>query len=254
MRLKKKVFYGLWLMLLLVLWVVRLCFPHVAEARAGGGTALPSPEAAVSSSPAGVPSHKGLAEGEEPHRIMSVASYADAFPDLQEVQIEVARRYGVSPVRDREEAERRKGELVYVGSNPYYVIDKRMTASIPYLVPRASRLLQDIGRAFLDSLALKGVPMHKVIVSSVLRTEEDVARLVRRNPNASGESCHRFGTTFDLCYNRYSTVSPPGEVRRAVSNDTLKWVLSEVLDDLRRQGRCYVKYEVKQGCFHITTR
>lgn len=37
-----------------------------------------------------------------------------------------------------------------------------------------------------------------------------------------------------------------------VRNDTLKWVLSEVLRDFREQGRCYVKYEVKQGCFHMT--
>ncbi len=129
-----------------------------------------------------------------------------------------------------------------------------MNASIPYLVPRASLLLNDIARNYLDSLAVKGVPLHKIIVSSVLRTEEDVAKLLRRNPNASDQSCHRFGTTFDICYNRYETVSPPGEMRRPVSNDTLKWVLSEVLRDLRQQERCYIKYEVKQGCFHITTR
>ena len=42
--------------------------------------------------------------------------------------------------------------------------------------------------------------------------------------------------------------------RRRVRNDTLKWILSEVLHDLRQQGKCYVKYEVKQGCFHITAR
>ena len=39
-----------------------------------------------------------------------------------------------------------------------------------------------------------------------------------------------------------------------VSSDTLKMVLSEVLRDLKKNGRCYVKYELKQGCFHITTR
>jgi hypothetical protein len=30
--------------------------------------------------------------------------------------------------------------------------------------------------------------------------------------------------------------------------------LAEVLNDMRKQGRCYIKYEVKQSCFHITTR
>ena len=35
---------------------------------------------------------------------------------------------------------------------------------------------------------------------------------------------------------------------------TLKLVLSEVLRDLRKADKCYIKYELKQGCFHITTR
>ena len=56
-----------------------------------------------------------------------------------------------------------------------------------------------------------------------------------------------------MCYTRYKTVQDPdGPARRQVRNDTLKWVLSEVLNDIRLQKRCYVKYEVKQGCFHIT--
>ena len=130
-----------------------------------------------------------------------------------------------------------------------------MRSSIPYLVPRASTLLQTIGENFLDSLYVKGVPLHKIIVTSVLRTEEDVARLMQHNGNASEQSCHRFATTFDICYNRYTTVSPPDSPeRRKVQNDTLKWVLSEVLRDLRQEGRCYIKHEIKQGCFHITVR
>lgn len=101
---------------------------------------------------------------------------------------------------------------------------------------------------------MKGVPLHQIIVTSVLRSEEDVERLRRHNLNASENSCHRFGTTFDICYNRYRTVQTELSPRRAVSNDTLKWVLSEVLRDMRTAGRCYIKYEVKQGCFHLTVR
>ena len=143
-------------------------------------------------------------------------------------------------------------ELVYVGANPFFHVDK-LNNSIPYLVPRASILLQDIGRAFYDSLTIKGIPLHKLIVSSVLRTKDDVQKLRNRNQNATENSCHLYGTTFDLCYNRYITVEDPeGPARRAVRNDTLKWVLSEVLRDFRQQERCYIKYEVKQGCFHIT--
>ena len=182
-------------------------------------------------------------------------SYNAAFPDVQDVQIQAARRWGVRPVKNRRQAEERKSELVYVGCNPFFDIDPAMRSSIPYLVPRASTLLQTIGENFLDSLNVKGVPLHKIIVTSVLRTEEDVARLMQHNGNASEQSCHRFATTFDICYNRYTTVSPPdGPERRKVQNDTLKWVLSEVLRDLRQEGRCYIKHEIKQGCFHITVR
>lgn len=189
------------------------------------------------------------------NRIYSVSSFRREFPDLQDVHIVSARSWGVSPVKDREQAEHRKDELVYIGSNPFYDIDPRMNRSIPYLVPRASDLLQKIGRNFLDSLAVKGIPLHKILVSSVLRTEEDIRKLRRYNQNASEESCHRFGTTFDIAYNRYVTVQHPDSAqRRAVRNDTLKWVLSEVLRDVRQEGLCHIKYEVHQACFHITVK
>lgn len=187
------------------------------------------------------------------HKINSVPSYKLAFPDSNDVQLASARKYGVRPVLNREDAEKRKNELVYIGANPYFYVD-RLRESIPYLVPRASILLQDIGKAFYDSLYVKGIPLHKIIVTSVLRSEEDVVRLRRHNGNASENSCHRFGTTVDICYNRYKTVQTKDSPRRQVQNDSLKWVLSEVLRDMRESGRCYIKYEVKQGCFHLTVR
>ena len=193
-------------------------------------------------------------EGGRPHRIFSVPSYKEAFPDTNAVQLVAARRWGVSPVKNREDAEARKKELVYVASSPFYHVDK-LHQSIPYLVPRAAILLQDIGQAFFDSLYVKGVPLHRFIVTSVLRTQEDVARLRNFNGNATENSCHLYGTTFDICYNRYETVEEPeGPKRYQVRNDTLKYVLSEVLRDMRQQQRCYIKYEVKQGCFHMTVR
>jgi hypothetical protein len=187
------------------------------------------------------------------HPIYSVPKYLEAFPDSQPVQEKAAARWGVTPVNDRTDAESRKKELVYMGSSPYYHVDV-LHRSVPYLVPRAAVLLSDIGRAYYDSLQIKGVPLHQFIVTSVLRTKEDVAKLRNYNRNATENSCHLYGTTFDICYNRYKTVQPPGEKRRMVQNDTLKWVLAEVLNDMRKQGRCYIKYEVKQSCFHITTR
>lgn len=185
--------------------------------------------------------------------IYSVPGYQRTFEDQQDVQLLSASKWGIRPVQNREEAVRRKSGLVFVGSNPYVYIDK-LHSSIPYLVPRASILLQDIGRSYFDSLTMKGIPLHKIIVTSVLRSKDDVERLRGHNGNATQNSCHLYGTTFDVCYNRYKTVEPPGEQRRVVRNDTLKYILAEVLRDMREEKRCYVKYEVNQGCFHITVR
>ena len=147
-----------------------------------------------------------------------------------------------------------KAELVYMAASPYYHVDP-LKQSIPYLVPRAAVLLSDIGRHFFDSLYVKHLPLHQLIVTSVLRSQQDLEQLKQRNRNTSDNSCHLFGTTIDISYNRYHPVSDPsGKPCRKVGGDTLKWVLAEVLRDLRAEERCYVKYEVKQGCFHITVR
>ena len=187
------------------------------------------------------------------HRIFSVPHFGNTFPDQQDVQILAAPKHGVKPVQNRLEAENSKGKLVYVGSNPFFYVDK-LNNSIPYLVPRASVLLQDIGSAYFDSLQIKGIPLHKIIVTSILRTKDDVAKLRTRNGNATENSCHLYGTTFDICYNRYKQIQTREQPRRQVQNDTLKWVFSEVLRDFRDKNRCYIKYEVKQGCFHITVK
>ena len=95
------------------------------------------------------------------NRIVGVRDYEESFPDSQPQQLDAALRYGVKPVADRADAEKRKSELVYVGSNPYYNM-KKLNSSIPYLVPRAAILLQDIARNFMDSLQTKGVPINRL--------------------------------------------------------------------------------------------
>lgn len=263
----------------LVLALVRLIFPSVAEPKAqtavedavdSGGvasqrdSALVVPQIDTAQDELSVAPDTAQGDGKQSiffdkdgrevkHRIFSVPHFGNTFPDQQDVQILAANQHGVSPVQNRSEAEHSKGRLVYVGCNPFFYVDK-LNNSIPYLVPRASVLLQDIGRAYFDSLQIKGIPQHKIIVTSILRTKDDVAKLRTRNGNATENSCHLYGTTFDVCYNRYKAVQTLAHPRRQVQNDTLKWVLSEVLRDMREQNRCYIKYEVKQGCFHITVR
>ena len=178
-----------------------------------------------------------------------------AFPDMNDVQLATAKKIGIPPLQNRAEAENSCGEhLVYVGISPYYLV-KRLNNSISYLVPRAQLLLNHIGRTFIDSLMVKKIRPSKIIVTSLTRTEEDVRRLQRYNPNATDKSCHFRGTTFDISYSKYAAINDPDSAAfPQVRDDSLKWVLSEVLRDQRNLGLCYVKYEKKQGCFHITVR
>lgn len=190
----------------------------------------------------------------EPRNIRGVVSYKRSFPDLNDKHLEVAKTVGIRPLEDREEAESMKEKLTYITDNEFYVVDS-LTHSIPYLVPRASALLDTIGSNFLDSLAAKGLNPNQVIVTSVLRTQSDVKRLRRRNGNASANSAHCFGATFDVSWKRFKKVEDEdGRPLQDVGSDTLKLVLSEVLRDLRQAEKCYIKYELKQGCFHITAR
>lgn len=274
MKISKNRYLQGFLVVVLLLALVRVIFPSVAEprltARSDGkdSTAIDSlrgdlmasagdqDELSVTPDTASDGSFSIFFDknGKEvKHRIFSVPHFGNTFPDQQDVQIVAASRHGVAPVQNREEAEHSKGKLVYVGSNPFFYVDK-LNNSIPYLVPRASVLLQDIARAYFDSLQIKGIPLHKIIVTSILRTKDDVSKLRTRNGNATENSCHLYGTTFDVCYNRYKQIQTEKQPRRQVQDDTLKWVFSEVLRDFREKNRCYIKYEVKQGCFHITVR
>ena len=189
-----------------------------------------------------------------PRNIRGVISYKRSFGDLNDVQLATAKKIGIRPIGSREEAVELGARLIHIVPCERYDVDS-LTPSIPYLIPQASALLDTIGVNFLDSLENKGLNPNKVIVTSVTRTKEDVKRLRRTNGNASLNSCHFYGTTFDLSWKRFAKVEDPdGRPMQDVNADTLKLVLSEVLRDLRKADRCYVKYELKQGCFHITAR
>lgn len=190
----------------------------------------------------------------EPRNIRGVISYKRSFPDLNEKHLAVAKTIGIRSPEDRDEAERLKEKLIHITDNKFYSVDS-LTHSIPYLVPRASELLDTIGANFLDSLTAKGLNPNQIIVTSVLRTQNDVKRLRRRNINASANSAHCYGATFDVSWKRFKKMEDEdGRPLQDVSSDTLKLVLSEVLRDLRQAEKCYIKYELKQGCFHITAR
>lgn len=179
-------------------------------------------------------------------------NYNKTFNDLQDLHIVAAMENGVGPLVSRSDTVLYEGDLVRLPNElVIYRID-RLKHSMPFLVPKAATLLSDICINFRDSLISKKMAIYKPIITSVTRTDDDVTGLSKRNRNASENSAHRYGTTFDIAWTRFDKVDPTDS--RVLDDGRLKAVLGQVLHDLRERDRCYIKHERKQACFHITVR
>ena len=178
------------------------------------------------------------------------------FNDVNDVHLEAAREVGITPLEKRSDIPNASkplhlicGKMGFGGVEPYVV--EELTVSSPVLVKEAADLLTDIGVNFQDSLRNKHRSPYSLVVTSVLRTKEDVKKLSRNNVNAVENSAHCYGTTVDISCKNFIKHNQDDPDAREVD---LIAILGEVLYDLRKSGRCYVKYEVKQHCFHITVR
>lgn len=179
-------------------------------------------------------------------------NYNTEFNDLQDLHLGAAIANGITPLSSRNDTINLKDKLIRLPDalELYRMYD--LTHSIPFLVPSATQLLVDIAQSFRDSLYSKDIPLHRLYVTSVLRTDDDLSSLRTRNINASENSTHRYGTTFDISWKRFEQIDP--DSANAVSPDRLKLVLAQVLYDFKKRELCYVKHERKQACFHITVR
>lgn len=177
-----------------------------------------------------------------------VGALGRQFNDKQPEQLAAARAVGIDPIREPRDAWNLRRPVELIESCEDFYVDS-LTHSYPYLVPEAADLLHTLGARFRDTLEARGGGDYRIKVTSVLRTAESVRRLRRRNVNAVDTSTHQFGTTFDVSYVRFVCDSA-NEVPRTQGD--LKNLLAEILLELRDSARCLVKYERKQGCFHIT--
>ena len=176
--------------------------------------------------------------------------YERSFNDMQDKQKVAALANGLAPFKSRAEIEENYGKLrftrklVRIESNPKYVV-RELSSSSPYVVPKVRDLLEDIAVRFQEKTQSK----TRFIVTSVLRTEEDVKKLRETNVNASTNSCHCNATTIDISYVRFE-----GDRVKPRDLYQLRLALAQTLHELRKEGRCYVKIERKQYCYHITVR
>lgn len=180
-------------------------------------------------------------------KVRNLGTLSKLFNDSNYLQLNEAKNLGIEPFDELDSYYFTKRPLVKVASGKNYQIDS-LRHSLPYLVPEAAQLLDLIGKNFIDSLEKRGGDSYLIKVTSLLRTPESVGRLRRVNINATDSSTHQYATTFDISYNNFYCV----DTTRQINQGDLKNLLGEVLNDLRLQGRCLVKYEVKTGCFHVT--
>lgn len=175
---------------------------------------------------------------------------ARVFNDSNYVHYAEAQAFGIVPVMKPSDVLSIDRPIVAVHSCNEFIIDS-LKYSYPYLIPEAAKLLHDIGARFNTEQKARGGGHYRLKVTSLLRTQQVVRRLRRVNRIAVDSSAHRFGTTFDISYVNFYTDSRGGVNR---TQEDLKNLLAEILYDMCQDGRCYIKYERKQGCFHITTR
>jgi len=169
-------------------------------------------------------------------------NYNKVFNHKNDVHLAAAQKLGIPPQPDRAALENHTHKLVKLEDTRYYHVDK-MTQSQPYLVPDAADFLTALGRLWQQYHGSHS----RFIITSCTRTDADIKKLRRINVNSTKDSAHRYGTTIDITYNRYDT-------RDRVWDGKLKADLGRALYDMQEAGHCYVKYEYKQACFHITVR
>ena len=200
---------------------------------------------AIASKPEKPIYNPNLKDRRDPYR-----NYPKIFNDLNDTQLVAAQANGTPYTLTIEELEVGKYGLQRVETNKLYKVDP-LIHSAPYLMPKAKDFLDELGEAFQDSLYNRGYDRrHRFIVTSVYRTENHIKRLRRSgNVNASTNSCHQYGTTVDITYVRFDK---PEEHR--ANDPKLLQLLMQTVYDMHRCGRCYVKYERKQSCLHITVR
>ena len=133
--------------------------------------------------------------------------YTSELCDLQKRQLEAAKSAGLRVIPStREDIASMMDQLVKVRNCRAYSLAS-MKCSVPYLRPNAEAALREIGTAFRDSLRTKGLPDYRILVTSLLRTGDDVGDLRKTNALALNNSCHCYGTTFDISYTLFEPLS-----------------------------------------------
>ena len=163
-----------------------------------------------------------------------------------------ARRTGIEACEDENDIKKKLADrsLVRITSGHLMVIEK-MSYSYPCLTVSSRELLEEIARRFREKARKAGLNGSRFIVTSMIRTNDQMKQLRRINSNASANSPHMNGNAFDISYIRFRS-------RKLFITDCdrkfLKEALAEIIVELRDEDKCWATYERNQSCFHVVAR
>ncbi|MDR2910645.1 MAG: DUF5715 family protein [Bacteroidales bacterium] len=180
----------------------------------------------------------------------------DWYKDLNAVHLKYAERNGIEPFKTNEALKNDvaklidDNKLVEIKNNRYYMV-RHLTHSHAYLTPNVKDFLDDLGKLFRKKLDEHDKPDYYFQISSLLRTQESQKSLSRNNGNASPNTAHLYGTTFDIPYTTVTKKTLFWKKAELTDGEASK-LLSEAIGELRKEGRCVVVTERNERCFHIT--
>jgi hypothetical protein len=132
----------------------------------------------------------------------------------------------------------KSGKLKKIETTELFIVTKAQY-SRPYILPNGHRFIHDLSNNYYKKCKTNSIKYIPFTISSVTRSHESVNKLMKNNGNAIRNSAHLRGKTFDISY-------------RAFNNNVKQTkAFIEVLNELKKQKRCYVKFE-RNGCLHIT--
>ena len=139
--------------------------------------------------------------------------------------------------------------LTTVSSTSDYHVEN-MTHSKPLLTKRGQAVLKTIASNFQKRLQDQGYKKQKLVITSMTRSLDSQIELGKTNENAAAKSAHLYGSTFDLSYKKFRSVSE--SKGKQPSRKVLEQTLESTLAELKKKGTLVGIKEYRQPCYHIT--
>jgi len=165
------------------------------------------------------------------------------FPDGVATHETAYRQEGISPREKISEIYKleKTGKLIRVKDGRKYYLAE-MSHSAPLLLPKATAFLEFLAERYESECKKRGLKYHSFKITSMTRSLETVNDLQKVNEVAIKNSPHLKGKTMDISYTEFS------------GHQTQLDAFVTALSDLRKEKKCFVKYEKSTGCLHITAR